>query len=188
MSITIKEFPHVIGDGTRTLRELILVDPRARILQHIYCRRHSAQLDRVLSDGERFRLVFAGTHAQGTIFKDGTHLATPQLLARVHEIASSMPDFYFGRFDIRYSDLDAFLNGEDIHIVEINGAGAESTHIWDARMTLSGAYGALFRQWRVLFEIGAANRKRGAKPLNPFRLLGDCLWYRDSSRGYPMAH
>ncbi len=132
--------------------------------------------------------MFAGNHAQGTIFKDGTHLATPQLLARLHEIASSMPDFYFGRFDIRYSDLDAFLNGEDIHIVEINGAGAESTHIWDARMTLSGAYGALFRQWRVLFEIGAANRKRGAKPLNPFRLLGDCLWYRDSSRGYPMAH
>lgn len=61
MSITIKEFPHVIGDGTRTLRELILVDPRARILQHIYSRRHSAQLDRVLSDGERFRLVFAAT-------------------------------------------------------------------------------------------------------------------------------
>ena len=188
MSITNKEFPHVIGDGTRTLRELILADPRARILQHIYCKRHAAQLDRVLAAGDRFRLVFAGNHAQGTIFKDVTHLATPQLLARVHEIASSMPDFYFGRFDIRYSDLDAFLNGEDIHIVEINGAGAESTHIWDARMTLSGAYGALFRQWRVLFEIGAANRKRGAKPLNPFRLLGDCLWYRDSSRGYPMAH
>ena len=188
MSITIKEFPHVIGDGVRTLRELILADPRARILHHIYCKRHASQLDRVLESGEKFRLVFAGNHAQGTIFKDGTHLATPQLLARLHEIASSMPDFYFGRFDIRYSDLDAFLNGDDIHIVEINGAGAESTHIWDARMTLPGAYRALFRQWRILFEIGAANRKRGAKPLNPFRLLGDCIWYRDSSRGYPMAH
>ena len=41
----------------------------------------------MLPHGERFRLVFAGNHAQGTIFKDGTHLATPQLLARLHEIA-----------------------------------------------------------------------------------------------------
>lgn len=188
LSITIKEFPAVVGDGKRSLCELIVADPRARILQHVYCRRHAAQLDRVLDPGERFPLVFAGNHAQGTIFKDGTHLATPALLGRLHDIASSMPDFYFGRFDIRFTDLDGFLNGEDIHIVEINGAGAESTHIWDAKMTLTGAYRALFRQWRILFEIGTANRKRGMKPLNPFRLLGDCVWYRDSSRGYPLAH
>jgi membrane protein DedA with SNARE-associated domain len=188
MSITLKEFPVVIGDGTRTLRELILADPRARILEHIYCKRHAAQLGRVLEVEERFPLVFAGNHAQGTIFKDGTHLATPALLSRLHNVASAMPDFYFGRFDIRFTNRDAFLNGDDMHIVEINGAGAESTHIWDATMTLGAAYKALFHQWRILFEIGAANRKRGVKPLNPFRLLGDCLWYRNSSRGYPMAH
>lgn len=188
LSITMKEFPALTGDGARTVRELILADPRARILQHIYCARHAALLDRVLGPGERFPLVFAGNHAQGTIFKDGTHLATPALLERLHGIAAAMPDFYFGRFDIRFADLDAFLNGGDIHIVEINGAGAESTHIWDAKMTLGAAYGALFRQWRILFEIGAANRQRGARPLGLFRLLGDCLWYRDSSRGYPMAH
>jgi carbamoylphosphate synthase large subunit len=29
VSITLKYFPHVIGDGKRTLRELILADPRA---------------------------------------------------------------------------------------------------------------------------------------------------------------
>lgn len=188
MSITIKEFPHVVGDGKRALRELILADPRARLLQHIYFRRHESNLDTVLAEGERFRLVFAGNHAQGTIFRDGTHLATPELTNRLHDIASAMPDFYFGRFDIRYSDLDAFLRGEDLTIVEINGAGAESTHIWDARMTLDRAYEALFRQWRVLFEIGAENRRRGVRPMSGIRLLRDCWWYRKSARGYPMAH
>lgn len=188
LSITMKEFPVVVGDGMRTLRELIVADPRARILQHIYCKRHAPQLKRVLAQGERYPLVFAGNHAQGTIFKDGTHLATPALLARLHEIATAMPDFYFGRFDIRFSDLDAFLNGEDLHIVEINGAGAESTHIWDAKMTLGRAYRALFRQWRILFEIGAANRKRGARPLGGARLLRDCFWYRSLARRYPTAH
>ncbi|NUM54881.1 MAG: VTT domain-containing protein [Candidatus Hydrogenedentes bacterium] len=188
LSITLKEFPTVVGDGAHTLRELILADPRARIVRRVYFNRHGAQLDRVLPPGERFPLVFAGNHAQGTVFKDGTHLATPALLARLHGVASSMPGFYFGRFDIRFTELDAFLNGDDVHIVEINGAGAESTHIWDATMTLRGAYGALFRQWRILFEIGAANRRCGVKPLNPFRLLGDCIWYRESSRRYPLAH
>ena len=188
ISITLKTFPKIVGDGTRSIRDLVHADPRARILEHIYCRRHETQLNRVLQPGEEFPLVFAGNHAQGAIFKDGTHLATPELLARLHGIAESMPDFFFGRFDIRFESLDTFLQGNGIHIVEINGAGAESTHIWDANMTLAGAYKALFMQWRILFEIGAANRRRGAKPIGPLRLLRDCWWYRNSSRNYPVAH
>ena len=39
-----------------------------------------------------------------------------------------------------------------------------------------------------LFEIGDANRRRGVRPLGPYRLLRDCWWYRNSSRGYPLAH
>ncbi|HRK33259.1 MAG TPA: VTT domain-containing protein [Candidatus Hydrogenedentes bacterium] len=188
ISITIKEFPELIGDGVRTVRELIQADPRARILQHVYCRRHADKLEHVPENGERFPLVFAGNHAHDTIFKDGTHLVTPQLMERLHEISSSMPDFYFGRFDIRYRDLESFLLGENLRIVEINGAGAESTHIWDATMTLDRAYRALFRQWRLLFEIGAANRARGVRPLGPIQVLRDCWSYRALSRDYPMTH
>ena len=37
---------------------------------------------------------------------------------------------------------------------------AEATHIWDASATLPDAYVTLFEQFRILFEIGAANRRR----------------------------
>ncbi|MBX7258335.1 MAG: VTT domain-containing protein [Candidatus Hydrogenedentes bacterium] len=188
MSVTLKEFPFVIGDGVHTLQELILADPRAVLIKDVYLRRHTAQLDRVLAEGERFRLVFAGNHAQGAVFRDGRDCITPELEARIHEIASSIPEFYFGRFDIRFESLDAFVRGEGLNIVEINGAGAEATHIWDARATLSNAYKTLFRQFRILFEIGAENRRRGHRALGPVRLLRDCYRYRQASRAYPLTH
>ncbi|MFN0059632.1 MAG: VTT domain-containing protein [Planctomycetota bacterium] len=184
-SITLKYFPEVVGDGRRTVRELILDDARARYLAHVYLARHAARADHVLAVGERLALVFAGNHCQGTIFKDGTALLTPALLARLHGIAMSMPDFHFGRFDLRYRDLGALEQGHSFRIVEINGAGAEATHIWDSRVTLRQAYATLFRQYRLLFDIGAANRRRGHRTIGPWRLLRDVKAYRRLAAQYP---
>lgn len=170
-SLTLKYFPFVVGDGARTLRELILADERARIIPDVYFRRHEARLDERIPAGEKVRLVFAGNHAQGAIFKDGRDKVTPELVARFDEIGRSIPGFHFGRFDVRFRSLEAFQRGEDFQIVEINGAGAEATHIWDARTTLGEAYATLFRQFRILFEIGEANRRLGHRPVGPRALL-----------------
>jgi len=187
-SITLKEMPQVTGDGERTVRELIEADPRARLIPQVYLERHAAIADRVLPAGEVLPLVFAGNHCQGAIFRDGTHLATPQLLDRCERIAASMSEFYFGRFDVRFRDLEAFLRGDDFRIIEINGAGAEATHIWDASVRLSDAYATLFEQFRILFEIGAANRKRGYRPLGLMRFLREALAYRKIARLYPQTY
>ena len=64
VSITLKYFPHVMGDGQRSLRELILADPRAGRLSHLYLLRHSARLDTVPAAGEPVRLAFAGSHSR----------------------------------------------------------------------------------------------------------------------------
>jgi hypothetical protein len=47
------------------------------------------------------------------------------------EIARDLPEFYFGRFDVRFPDIESLRRGEDVTVVEINGAGSEGTHIWD---------------------------------------------------------
>lgn len=187
-SITLKEMPQVTGDGECTVRELIESDPRARHVAWVYLERHAAIADRVLPDGEVLPLVFAGNHCQGAIFRDGTHLATPQLLERCAGIAAAIPEFYFGRFDVRFRDVEAFFRGEEFQIIEINGAGAEATHIWDASVRISDAYATLFEQFRILFEIGAENRRRGHKPLGLAQFVREALAYRKIARLYPQAH
>jgi hypothetical protein len=124
----------------------------------------------VLADGERLRLAVAGNHAQGTLFRDGSHLLTPALAARIDEIGRSVDGFFVGRFDIRYRDPERFARGLDLAIVELNGATAESTNIYDPSGSLWQAYATLFRQWAVVFAIGAANRRRGLRPTSFSRL------------------
>ncbi len=184
-SVTLKLFPEVVGDGRRTLQQLVEDDPRASRLRSLYLRRFPEERDRVLEPGERLTLVFSGNHCQGTIFRDGTHLVTPTLFERIDEIAHSMEGFYFGRFDIRFGTLDAFLRGEDLKIVEINGASGEATHIWDPSAKLTDAYRTLFTQFRTLFEIGAANRARGHRPLGAIPFLREALAYRRLAQRYP---
>jgi len=139
MSITLKDLPAVTGDGMHTIRQLILAQPRARLLAPLYFRKNKAQLNRVLGVGQIHPLVFAGNHCQGAVFRDGTSLATPAMTAAFARIADAMPEFYFGRFDLKFRDIESLRRGTDFIIVEINGASAESTHIWDARTKLADA-------------------------------------------------
>ena len=166
VSVTLKYFPHAIGDGRRSLRQLIQDDPRAGRLSHLYLRRHTARLDEVPAAGEAVRLAFAGSHSRGAIFRNGTPLVTPEMEARFDEIARRLPEFHFGRFDVRFEDFEAVRCGGAFTIVEINGAGAESTHIWDRKTGLLQAWRDLMRQYRWLFEIGHANRARGHRPMS----------------------
>ena len=165
VSITLKYFPHVVGDGRRSLRTLIEADPRAGKLAHLYLKRHIARLDTVPAAGEAVRLAFAGSHSRGAIFRNGTHLVTPEMEARFDAIAQALPEFHFGRFDVRFGSFSDVQLGRGFTILEINGAGAESTHIWDRRTGLLQAWRDLMRQYRWLFEIGAANRARGFQPM-----------------------
>lgn len=169
-SITDKHFPVLVGDGRSTLEELIWEHPRYRLQAETFVARHRNTLAQVLDAGERFPLAIAGNHCQGTLFRDGRHLITPALEERVDDIARAYPGFFVGRFDVRYSDVEAFKAGRDFAIVELNGVTSESTNIYDPDGTLWNAYRQLFQQWAIIFAIGAANRRAGA-PVSPLGRL-----------------
>jgi len=162
LSVTDKIFPELVGDGVSTIEALIWQHPRYRLQAHTFLARHRLSRSRVLGAGERFRLAMAGNHAQGTTFREGAHLLTPELQARIDEIAQYRPGFFIGRFDIRYSNVEAFTSGRDFAIVELNGVTAEPTSIYDPDGSLWTAYRLLFKQWSLVFAIGAANRRNGA--------------------------
>ena len=165
LSLTIKHFPEVIGDGTSTLRELIQRDDRARAFTELYFRRNRKTLDRVIPRGERQRIVSVGNHVRGAAFEDGSAHITGALERVFDTIAQEVPGFFVGRFDVRYESLEALMRGEGFTIVEYNGAGGEPTHIWDPRTSVIATYAGLLAHLRYLYVVGAENCARGARPM-----------------------
>jgi hypothetical protein len=108
--------------------------------------------------------VEAGNHAQGCIFQDGAHLGSADLERRIDEISQRLSGFFIGRYDIRYARTKDLRRGQNFQIVELNGAAAEATSIYDARNSIWKAYRTLFQQWKLVFAIGAANRRLGSQP------------------------
>ncbi|MBZ0101171.1 MAG: VTT domain-containing protein [Thermoanaerobaculia bacterium] len=170
-SITRKEFPAVFGDGQRTLEELVLADERAVCQAPTYLERLADRLLDVPAAGERVELVDVGNHCKGALFLDGRELETPELAARIDEIARSFDGFHFGRFDLRAPSLDHFRAGRELAVLEVNGVTSEATHIYHPGASLLAGWRTLFAQWRLAFEIGAANARHGARPAGVRELL-----------------
>jgi hypothetical protein len=163
-SLTLKYFPYVYGDGSSTLGELIARDQRAGKLKVIYLPRHAGRQNQVLAPGQPYRIAFAGSHSRGTIFRDGNRYVTEPMRHAFDCIAKDIDGFHFGRFDVRFSSIEELQQGRNFIILECNGAGAEATHIWDRKTSLRTAYRVLMDQYKTLWEIGAENVRRGARP------------------------
>lgn len=188
ISLTLKYFPRVYGDGKTTLRNLIKQDPRAGKLPHLYFERHKDRLNEIIPEGESIRLAFAGNHSAGTIFRNGACEVTEAMRDTFDEIAKSMGEFYVGRFDIRFGDFNALKNGYGFRIIEVNGAGGEPTHIWDSRTTITSAYKTLLSQYKHIYAIGAKNRARGFKPCS-LQDVAKAWWHeKQLTTHYPITH
>jgi membrane protein DedA with SNARE-associated domain len=186
-AITEKIFPTITGDGQHTIEDLIWQDERARFVAEKYLKRMGGRRSEILPPGETVKLVEAGNHAQGCIFRDGRRLWSMELEHRIDEVSQRLHGFFIGRYDIRYSSEADLRAGRNFQIIELNGAASEATSVYDARNSLAAAYRTLFRQWELVFAIGAANRRRGSSPTKP-----SLLWrkWRETNAliaTYPLA-
>jgi hypothetical protein len=185
--ITRKEFPVVVGDGVRSLKQLIEQDPRARLIAPIYLQRFAATIDQIPARGEYVRLAEAGNHCQGCIFKNGADLYSEELRASFDAISRRLPGFYIGRYDIRYASDAELRAGTGFQIIELNGAASEATNIYDPANSLWSAYKTLYQQWKLVYQIGAANRLRGHQPAQALSVFKDWLEFSRRAMSFPVA-
>ncbi len=186
ISLALKYSPYVLGDGQKTLAQLIDSDPRACQLKELYSQRFAEQLDEVVEKDKPFRLVFSVSHCRGAIFRNAEEHITEALTLQLDKILSGIPDFHFGRLDVKFRSVEGLRNGEDLEIVEINGASSESLHIWDRHTSLGTAVKALMSQYKKLFEIGNENRLRGHKPPGIWALYKAWQHERTLTAHYPI--
>jgi hypothetical protein len=161
-----KEFLTVVGDGIHTVRSLLKADKRGIM--------YLGKLEKILGDalaqvpeaGEKRLVSPYGNHARGSMFVDDSHLADDKLLTLMDSIANQIPGFHFGRLDIKLRNWADFIEGKDYSIIELNGAGAEPTHMYDPRHSLFFAWKEITRHWRIMQKVSAMNHARGVPYLS----------------------
>jgi len=168
-AITDKRTVSVVGNGKNTLEHLILADERAVCMAAFFLKSFETRLDEIPQEGERITLSELGTHCRGALFLDGGELETSALGDAIEATSRTFAGFHLGRYDVRSESVEAFKRGE-FRVIELNGLTSEPTSIYDPRHSVWHGWSMLCRQWRLAFEIGAENRKKGAHVLT-FREL-----------------
>ncbi len=171
LSIVHKTFPVVVGDGVRTLHELIMQDARAKLISAMLFKRWADELLTVPEQGTTVQLVEIGAHSRGSVFLDGNQHSTPQLLRTITRLLGAVPGYSFGRIDLRAPSVNHFRQGQGLQVMELNGVSAESAHIYHPDTPLVVGYRAMFKQWSLAFAIGRENMVNGVPTTSPFVLL-----------------
>jgi hypothetical protein len=171
IGLALRYYPRVTGDGVSTLEQLIRNDVRAARVLGSPAHACALDLGAIPPAGQAVRLSTIGSTRVGGLYRDGGALITPALTAAIDAIARDMPEFHFGRFDVRFCSAQELCAGAGFTIMEVNGAGSEAIQAWDPEIGLVEGLRMIFAKQRVVFAIGAANRRRGLRPIGPFALV-----------------
>lgn len=164
-SLTLKRFLSVTGDGTSTLKELILADERAKLYIDLFTKIHHDKIIKVPLKGKVIKLTAVGNHSKGTQFINGNHLINDKLTATFDKLSKSIPGWYYGRIDLKYNTFEELEKGTDFKVLEINGIIAEPTHIYDSQnYTYLKALKAIRTHWKSLFTIAITNHRNFNTP------------------------
>jgi hypothetical protein len=174
-SITLKEFLSVIGDGKSTTKELMQKSLRARFQIERLSIELGDKMDIVLKEGEVKLLEPIGNHCRGTKFIDNNFLINEKLNNVFDKICIPINGFYYGRFDLKVKSIEDLYKGENIRIMELNGASSEPGHIYDPSLTLHKAYKDLLSHWKRLADISKENMQLGFKPVSFLLIINSYL-------------
>jgi len=163
-SITAKEFLSVVGDGKSTLGTLIRQHDRAFLQWQALQEKYKTRWEEILARGQREELVSIGNHCLGTKFINANHLITAKLSDSFDRISQQIDGFYFGRYDLRCGSLEDLENG-NVKIVELNGCGAEPSHIYHPGASFWKGMSELIVHWQNIYRISRENHARGVSYL-----------------------
>ena len=156
-----KEYLHVKGDGSSTLKKLIEDHPKAFMMAQEQKLKHAEKLNDIIDENEIFYLNHLGNHNRGARFINLKHEIDEELLSVMDNINLYSKHFYYGRYDIKTTSLEDLKKGKNISILEFNGVGSEPNHIYDIGLSYVQAINIIAQHWKYMFEIGKINYKKG---------------------------
>lgn len=176
-SICQKEFLQVTGDGLTTVGDLVLKEDRSFLQYDKLRKKYDEQWYQVLPAGRKMMLEPIGNHCRGTKFLNKNHMIDEKIQAVMSGILSSMPDIYYGRFDMKISSWEDLSKGNGIQILEFNGTGSDPAHIYSPGYSLISAYRDIAMHWRTMAEIARQVRRNGGRAVTLKKVLSDLIIY-----------
>lgn len=156
-----KRPPEVVGDGQRSLQELIRVQPELKFKQEEMLSRHKQRLDMILPKGTSFLLSNASNRSQGGKLVNLNSEIDEKLCKQFDEISLHTKYFYYGRYDIKCNSIAELKEGKNVMILEFNGAGAGIQHVYGNHLSLFTACKIILQHWKKLYEISNYNHQHG---------------------------
>lgn len=160
-SIIRKDFLRVKGDGKSSVMELLRMNTRAQLtadLESDFLRQNG---DLIPEKGQELTVEPIGNHCRGTQFLNDNEFIDEELSKAFDKLSKQIPEFYFGRYDLKCNSYEDLKELKNFKILELNGAGAEPGHIYQPGYSLIQAYKDIFWHLRVLADISRQNKKRG---------------------------
>ncbi len=168
VSIGLKSFLKLKGDGKKSVRELMMLNSRYILQIERFEKDKLYLLNKIPDEDEVLELEPIGNHCRGTSFIDGNRLICSKLDELFDHINMQMNEVYYGRFDIKYNSWDELLEGKNIKILELNGVASEPIHIYDQSVPITEKYKSFYSLWKTIFEISNIQKERGVDPMKSF--------------------
>tara|TARA_B110000037_G_scaffold20547_1_gene22174 strand:+ start:8584 stop:9333 length:750 start_codon:yes stop_codon:yes gene_type:complete len=152
-SVGKKEFCKLTGDGKRTLESLVKGNHRIAHRASILKERFKNQWHHIIPKGKEQLVEPIGNHNRGTTFLDARTYKSKEMLNWIENCLQNLPDFDYGRIDLKIKNWNAFKENTGIKILEINGVNSEPIHIYDPSSSIWSAYKSIFKHMHIIYEL-----------------------------------
>lgn len=165
-SIMERKFPTIIGDGKNNIEQLIRKNSRTFLQLDRWKSQERFDFGKILREGEELKLDHIGNHRLGTKFMDVQFRNNEALLKSITKYCEQIEGLEYGRLDIVFNSWEELNQGENFSVIEINGANAEPSHIYDPKHSIFYAWSGLYFHFRMQYLIAKKARKKGRKAVS----------------------
>ena len=158
-----KGSPFVVGDGKSTLSHLIQSYPGVRFTLEKVLAQHDKNLNSIIPKGEKYQLSDASNRGQGGKIENLRDEIDDSLVHFFDKLSHYSGQFFYGRYDIKCASIEDLKQEKNYSILEFNGSGSGTQHIYGSGYNLFQAWKIILTHWKMLYKISRYNNNQGIK-------------------------
>jgi len=176
-SICEKYFLQIKGDGFSTIGQLIFKQDRAVLHLEKLINRFGDRWNEILNNEKVLILEPVGNHCKGTMFLNRNDQNDENIKRIMVMLLRTMPEVYYGRFDLRVGSWEQLRLGENIRVLEFNGTSSDPAHIYQPGYSLFKAYREMAYHWKIMRKIAQQNRQSGHPRVRFKKIISALILY-----------